>query len=430
MQRNESVQFFMTCSSILKYARTSTKCLSLFGRRQVSNMWEVVTWRQLSNPSASSWFLDLLLTTFIFEKNCSHIHICTSGRSCHSPRLAAKHWKLTSREMEVMKVKWLNMLKIYFSGPYHSASCHLHLKFRWNRFKIEVQWQWKWDKCGLVRAYVLKIGVQFLLKKLNFLASLGSSCLRIWKCVILFDGCCSSYNQSSLSYANIDPNISLIRWFAPCRFMYSSFIYWVMSLHLVLITKLRKMFPFHFHQQFSFWLQVRQALKQLATTQPIQIVAILKFHIIREIFELTVIHSFWLNEINEIWNNCNSILHFERFHTNTHTHTFSCCSKQWRMTKLRFVVFFTSFVKIEDTPLFLLAILGAPSVTIPANLCDSISKFCSSFFTPSYWCSPVLLPFIGVKAANSSVILNSCPFHERKHEVALCRSLRGFRSLL
>jgi hypothetical protein len=145
---------------------------------------------------------------------------------------------------------------------------------------------------------------------------------------------------------------------------------------------------------------------------------------------LTVIHSFWLNEINEIWNNCNSILHFERFHTNTHTHTFSCCSKQWRMTKLRFVVFFTSFVKIEDTPLFLLAILGAPSVTIPANLCDSISKFCSSFFTPSYWCSPVLLPFIGVKAANSSVILNSCPFHERKHEVALCRSLRGFRSLL
>jgi len=68
---------------------------------------------------------------------------------------------------------------------------------------------------------------------------------------------------------------SQVRRFDACTLMFSSFMFWVMSVcavykvtHLVVMIKLTKRSHPHSHEQFSFWLQVIHLFKHPATTQP------------------------------------------------------------------------------------------------------------------------------------------------------------------
>jgi hypothetical protein len=55
----------------------------------------------------------------------------------------------------------------------------------------------------------------------------------------------------------------------------------------------------------------------------------------------------------------------------------SWCSHQCDIVKYQPIVFFTYFMISEDTPRFLLAILGWLSATRPDKSCAGTSRFCS-----------------------------------------------------
>jgi hypothetical protein len=57
------------------------------------------------------------------------------------------------------------------------------------------------------------------------------------------------------------------------------------------------------------------------------------------------------------------------------------------------------------------------STSCPVGFCTGIFKLCTTFLTSSCKSAPVAVPFIGIKAASSSVILNSYLYHEWKQVV-------------
>jgi hypothetical protein len=85
------------------------------------------------------------------------------------------------------------------------------------------------------------------------------------------------------------------------------------------------------------------------------------------------------------------------------THRVSWCIKQWYVVSW-FPVFFTSLVIGQDTPLFFRPYLEFHSSSVhPSSFCIGLvyQDFAVLSWLPLYDSAPVVVPFIGIKAANS-----------------------------
>jgi len=106
-------------------------------------------------------------------------------------------------------------------------------------------------------------------------------------------------------------------------------------------------------------------------------ISVFRFHIAEDIFKLTTTHSSWRKELDEYWNNCNNVSHFEGFHEKR-----ICCNNQWHIIKLCDK---RRHVKLLPN------ILEAPFVTIPTCFCIYISRPYSTFLSSSYYFQIVIL---------------------------------------
>jgi hypothetical protein len=108
--------YFDGCKNVSEKLAT----VSLLQSSQYPDMSEAADWSSFTVFRRQVGLLDLLLTTFIFEKNCSQT--CAADKACHSPQMVNKHRKLIGREREFTKLMQSNMSNVLLRSISYSKS--------------------------------------------------------------------------------------------------------------------------------------------------------------------------------------------------------------------------------------------------------------------------------------------------------------------
>jgi hypothetical protein len=144
--------------------------------------------------------------------------------------MVSEHWKLITRQTELIEVKTCNLEICSLSLH---CTLNLHLQIKWygtvltlisnyceSKLKLASCFWKSWNR-ELYSCCIIWISSAYSLMSVGFFT------FTVGKCAILFDCNWSSHNRNVLSNAVILANISLMSWFILCRMLFNSFRYCV-----------------------------------------------------------------------------------------------------------------------------------------------------------------------------------------------------------